>query len=133
MMLSTLLLALALQGPREVTLGPPERVLQQDFSQIRGVRELRDGRVLVSDRLDKGVVVVDFTTNAMRTIGRTGRGPAEYRLPTSLRQTPGDSTLLNDEGNSRIAIIGPPPDLRIHRSFTLLLPGLHGVSAAHRR
>jgi hypothetical protein len=35
---------------------------------------------------------------------------------------PGDSTLLNDEGNQRIAVIGP--DLRIHRSFNLMLPGI---------
>jgi hypothetical protein len=41
---------------------------------------------------------------------------------------PGDSTLLIDEGNSRIAIIGP--DLRIHRSFTLILPGLDFGSGA---
>ena len=128
MILAGTLILLAVQGPREVTLAKPDRILQQEFSQIRGVRELPDGRVLVSDRLDKGVVVVDFTTNALQTIGRTGRGPAEYRLPTGLRAMLGDSTLLNDEGNSRIAIIGP--DLRIHRSFTLMLPGVPLPSGA---
>jgi hypothetical protein len=123
-MLAATLIALALQGAqkRVVTLTKPEQVLQQDFSQIRGVRELTDGRVLISDRLDKGVVVADFAMHTVRQIGRTGRGPAEYRLPTVLRAIPGDSTLLIDEGNSRTAIIGP--DLRIHRSFTLTLPGL---------
>ncbi len=35
---------------------------------------------------------------------------------------PGDSTLLNDEGNQRLAVIGP--DLKIHRSFNLMLPGI---------
>ncbi len=106
---------------REVTLGKVDRVLSQDFTQIRGLRELPDGRVLLSDRLDKGVVVVDFATNSMRAIGRSGRGPAEYRMPTTLTPLPGDSTLLSDEGNSRIAIIGP--DLRIHRSMNVMLPG----------
>lgn len=109
-------------APREVTLGKADRVLPQEFTQIHGVRELPDGRVLVTDRLDKGVVVVDFAANTVRQVGRTGRGPAEYRLPTTLKAVPGDSTLLSDEGNSRLAIIGP--DLRIHRSFTLLLPGI---------
>ena len=108
-------------APQTLSLGKAERVFPQEFTQIRGIRELPDGRVLVSDRLDKGVVVVDFTSNAMRQIGRTGRGPAEYRLPTTLTPLPGDSTLLSDEGNSRSAVIGP--DLRIHRSFTLNLPG----------
>lgn len=100
----------------------PDRVLEADFSQIRGVRELRDGRVLVSDRMENRVVVANFATNAVQLIGRTGRGPAEYRLPTGLYALPGDSTLLVDEGNQRVAIIGP--DLRIHRSFTLMVPGV---------
>jgi hypothetical protein len=125
-LLSALLSAAVVQAqvssvPREVSLGKAERVLSQEFTQIRGVRELPDGRVLVADRLDRGVVVVDFVANTVRPVGRTGRGPAEYRLPTALTALPGDSTLLQDEGNSRLAIIGP--DLRIHRSFTLFLPG----------
>ena len=99
-----------------------DRVLPVDFTQIRGVRELADGRVLVSDRLDKGVVVADFTRGSIVPIGRTGSGPAEYRLPTGLSPMPGDSTLLFDEGNQRQAVIGP--DLKIHRTFTLLLPGI---------
>ena len=108
-------------SPPTLTLGRADKVLSQEFTQIRGIRELPDGRVLVSDRLDNGVVVVDFGANSVRQIGRTGRGPAEYRLPTTLTPLPGDSTLLSDEGNSRIAVIGP--DLRIHRSFTVFLPG----------
>jgi hypothetical protein len=129
-MVLTVALCALLQGgvPAEVSLGKPERVFAESFSQIRGLRELADGRVLISDRLDMGVVVLDFKTNTLRQIGRTGRGPGEYRLPTALRAMPGDSTLLIDEGNSRIAIIGP--DLKIHRSFTLLLPGLDFGSGA---
>jgi hypothetical protein len=107
---------------RNGTLGAADRIFGASFSQIRGLRELPDGRVLVADRLDKGVVVIDFNTNSLRQVGRTDRGPAEYRLPTALRPMPGDSTLLVDEGNSRVAVIGP--DLRIHRSFTLTLPGM---------
>ncbi|MEW5915123.1 MAG: hypothetical protein AB1762_01905 [Gemmatimonadota bacterium] len=126
----TVALCALLQGgtPAEVSLGKPERVFAESFAQVRGLRELADGRVLISDRLDKGVVALDFMTNTLRQIGRTGRGPAEYRLPTALRALPGDSTLLIDEGNSRIAIIGP--DLQIHRSFTLILPGLDFGSGA---
>ena len=125
-LLSALLSAVVVQAqvssvPREASLGKAERILSQEFTQIRGVRELPDGRVLVADRLDRGVVVVDFVAGTVRPVGRTGRGPAEYRLPTRLTAISGDSTLLQDEGNSRLAIIGP--DLRIHRSFTLFLPG----------
>lgn len=110
------------QHPPTVTLSAPDRVFPTEFTQIRGVRELSDGRVLISDRLDKGVVAADFSRGSLTPIGRTGSGPAEYRLPTTLSFMPGDSSLLSDEGNQRIAVIGP--DLRIHRSFTLLLPGI---------
>jgi hypothetical protein len=124
-MITTLLVLLLPQAPvapREVRLSTPDRVLAEEFTQIRGVRELRDGRVLVSDRLDKGLGVGDFRTNTFQRIGRTGSGPAEYRLPSGLMPMAGDSTLLVDEGNARLAVIGP--DLRIHRSFVLLLPGV---------
>ncbi|HSA57252.1 MAG TPA: hypothetical protein VLE53_16180 [Gemmatimonadaceae bacterium] len=117
-----LLLAQGPAAPREIRLTTPDRVLSEEFTQIRGVRELRDGRVLISDRLDKGVVAADLETSTVLRVGRTGRGPAEYRLPTALLPMAGDSTLLVDEGNSRLAVIGP--DLRIHRSFLLMLPGV---------
>lgn len=103
-------------------LQPPERVLPVDFTQIRGVRELPDGRVLISDRLDKGVVVADFLRGSIAQIGRTGSGPEEYRVPTGLSPMPGDSTLLADEGNQRLAVIGP--DLKIKRTFNLMIPGI---------
>lgn len=117
-MLTTLVLAVQ----ATFHLGAPERVLPVDFTQVRGVRELTDGRVLVSDRLDKGVVVADFALGTTNPIGRTGSGPAEYRLPTHLSPMPGDSTLLVDEGNQRLAVIGP--DLKVRRSFSLMLPGI---------
>ena len=119
-----LLLALqaVVQPPATLVLPAPDRTLQVDFTQIRGVRELADGRVIISDRLDRGVVVADFTRHTTTPIGRTGSGPAEYRLPTVLSPMPGDSTMLSDEGNQRMAVIGP--DLRIHRTFNLMLPGI---------
>ena len=125
-------LLFALQA--SLQLPTPDQVLPIDFTQIRGVRELPDGRVLVSDRLDKGVVVADFVRGTVRAIGRTGSGPAEYRLPTALSPMPGDSTLLVDEGNQRLAVIGP--DLKIHRSFNLTIPGIGvplGARAVDRR
>jgi hypothetical protein len=126
-----LLLALqtTAQSPVVRDLGAPDRTFPIDFTQIRGARELSDGRVLVSDRLDKGVVVADFARGTITSIGRTGSGPTEYRMPTTLSPMPGDSTLLSDEGNQRLAVIGP--DLRIHRSFNLILPGF-GVGLGAR-
>jgi hypothetical protein len=105
-----------------IRLGRADAVLPREFSQIRGVRELGDGRLLVTDWIDEVLLVADFRTGAVRQIGGKGAGPKEYRLPASLLPLPGDSTLLVDQGNERLAVIGP--DLSIARSFSSHRPGL---------
>lgn len=83
-------------------------------------------------------MVADFATGRAIPIGRKGSGPGEYRLPSriiawtgelveankfaSMKAAITDSLLLNDGGNSRLAVIGP--DLRIHRSFSLNIPNV---------
>jgi hypothetical protein len=94
---------------------PRAAAFPEQFSQIRGVRELPSGIVLVTDWIEERLVAVDLRAGAARVIGRTGPGPAEYQLPAQLLPWPGDSTLLYDEGNSRLTIIGP--DLTIHRTM----------------
>ncbi|MBK6485887.1 MAG: hypothetical protein IPF98_03250 [Gemmatimonadetes bacterium] len=112
-----------------VTLRAPTATLTHDFSQIRGVRELPDGRVLLTDRLEERLVVADFASGRVQVIGRPGRGPLEYHLPTSLIPMSGDSTLLIDEGNSRLVVVTPA--LTIARSFSLRIPGI-GVALSAR-
>jgi len=106
----------AAQAPRPLPFQRPDKTLPHEFSQIRGLRELRDGRVLVTDRLEEQVFLADFTTGRVTPVGRVGAGPGEYHLPGTLLPWPGDSTLLVDEGNARFAIIGP--DNAIRRSFS---------------
>lgn len=105
-----------------ITLTRPNATLPHDFSQVRGLRELRDGRVLVTDRLEEQLGVADFAAGTFTVIARPGRGPLEYHLPTTLVPMAGDSTLLTDEGNSRLAVISPA--LKVVRSFALRLPGI---------
>ncbi len=106
----------------ETRLTMPERSLAHDFAQLRGLRELADGRLLVSDRLEPALYLVDVAWSRVSRIGREGQGPAEYRLPSTLLALPGDSTLVVDEGNSRFLILGP--DHRIARSISSERPGL---------
>ena len=118
-----LILLALLQAPvRQVTLTTPDKVLAESFSQLRGVRELRNGKVLLVDRLDRGLLGADFATGAVTKIGKEGRGPLEYTLLSGLLPLGGDSTLAYDEGNSRFVLV--TPDVRIARTFTLLLPRL---------
>ena len=115
-MLGSALMLLAVLQSGDRRLAAPTVQVDHDFSRISGVRELTDGRLLVSDWIEETVSVVDPGRGVLRLIGRRGAGPAEYRLPGALLPLPGDSTLLVDQGNERLMIIGP--DLRIARSFS---------------
>ncbi|HJR34818.1 MAG TPA: hypothetical protein VJ817_07720, partial [Gemmatimonadales bacterium] len=57
LLLLTVLLVPQQPPVREVRLGPPAATLTHEFTQIRGVRELPDGRLLVSDRLEPALYV----------------------------------------------------------------------------
>ncbi len=75
------------------------------FTAVAGLRELGDGRVLVSDRGETRVVLVDFGTGDTVPVGGEGAGPGEYAIPGRLVPLPGDSTLLVDEGTRRLAVV----------------------------
>lgn len=118
-----LLLLALLQAPvRQVTLTTPDKVLEESFSQLRGVRELRSGKVILVDRLDRGILGADFGTGQVSKIGKDGRGPLEYTLISGVIPLGGDSTLAYDEGNGRFVLV--TPDLKVARTFTLVLPRL---------
>jgi hypothetical protein len=95
----------ASQDVHEHTLGDPITTFPDGFGAVRGVRELPDGRVLVSDGLGKAVVVWDLAGGA-DTIGGIGGGPAEYQLPDGLWALPDGKTLLVDLGNGRLTELG---------------------------
>lgn len=123
-MISLLLLSFLSEQPAVPLrhLAGPDRALPAQFNQIRGVVERPDGTVLVADRLAEAVVIADFVTGRTRPVGRAGGGPAEYRLPSGLVPYAGDSVLLIDEGNNRLALIAP--DGTIRRTFAAVTPGI---------
>lgn len=89
------------------TLSKPEAEFAEPFTQVSAIRELRDGRVIVSDGRDKVVQLVDLKTGRASKIGREGSGPGEYGLPRNLVAMPGDTTFLFDPLNSRYLTILP--------------------------
>jgi hypothetical protein len=62
--------------------------------------------VLVADRVDKVVQMVDLAGGATVKVGREGKGPGEYSLPIGLIPRPDGSTLLQDPLNRRFLTIG---------------------------
>lgn len=110
-----------------VKLSEPEASFPEPFSRIAGLRELADGRVIVSDRLEIALRIVDWATGSLEEIGHEGSGPGEYRMPDDLFPLPGDSTLLVDFGNMRLTTITPEGDLvesqaMLHPDGFLLFP-----------
>lgn len=89
------------------TLSKPDVEHPEPFTQIAGVRELRDGSVIVVDPRDKIVQAVDLKTGAATRIGREGSGPGEYAIPMGLFALPGDSTAVMDILNRRMLVITP--------------------------
>ncbi len=109
---AVLLLGLALVAPADssgqrYSLTDPNAVFPEGLSSVAGLRELSDGRVIVSDRLGQAVIIIDFDATTADTIGRTGGGPGEYRVPGRLFPWRGDSTIMIDLGNTRFTMIGP--------------------------
>lgn len=90
-----------------VTLSQPEVELEETFDRISGLRELRDGRVVVTDVLAKSVALADFKAGTVTRIGREGSGPNEYQFPRSLVALPGDTTLIVDVMQRRFLKVLP--------------------------
>jgi hypothetical protein len=77
-----------------------------------GMAELPDGRVIVSDRVEKVYALADFRTGARRTIGRNGTGPNEYQTPFGPIRWRGDTLLGYDPNNRRLLRILPDGSIR---------------------
>ena len=117
-------LALALSpaiagAQRQLMLAKPDAEFSEPFSIISGVRELKDGRVIVSDSKEKTLQLLDFRAGASK-ISREGSGPGEWLLPNGIAALPGDSTAIWDGGNRRYLLLGP--DAKPVREFRLEPP-----------
>ncbi|HZI26547.1 MAG TPA: hypothetical protein VFD64_00235 [Gemmatimonadaceae bacterium] len=95
------------QNVQTRTLSKPDAEFSEPFTQIGGLRELKDGRVIVVDPRDKVVQVVDMKAGTATKLGREGGGPGEYGLPFSLMALPNDTTAIADILNNRLLLINP--------------------------
>jgi len=84
-------------------LGPLRRV-PVEFSRITGIRALSDGRIVVSDRKERRVVIVDAALRSATAVGREGTGPGEYVAPGELLALAADTTALVDLGAMRLTL-----------------------------
>ncbi len=106
-----------------VRLGVVQATIEDPRTHITGVRELRDGRVVVLDSAERTVHVADFRAGTMQQIGREGDGPAEYRNPFRLFAWRGDSSAVFDLSRTRALLIIAPDAKPVS---TLSLAGASG-------
>ena len=97
----------AAQGTPRTALSKPDATFPEPFSSVAGLRELPDGRVLLSDRLEQSVSILSLASGDLMPVGRQGQGPGEYTMPGALFAWPGDSSLLFDLGGMRGLTIAP--------------------------
>lgn len=90
------------QGPRTITLRPVDATLAEPFTSIHSLRELADGRVLISDNSSENrLVVADLRTGSVKSIGRLGSGPGEFHQAGKLSELSADTTLFLDATRAR--------------------------------
>lgn len=82
--------------------GTPAR-LSDGIDQVRAVRELSDGTVIVLSTRSKVPLLADYRTGVISDVSREGEGPGEFRQPGFVAPLPNDSTLVAD--NDRIVIL----------------------------
>lgn len=90
-----------------VQLARPVAEFAEPFSEIRSIRELSDGRVVVVDGRELTVQVIDFPSGTAQPVGRKGPGPGEYEWPQGLLALLGDTTVLEGGAGGRLLIINP--------------------------
>ncbi len=72
------ILAAAVQELQPRRLPPPNGSLHEEFVNVHSLRELSDGRVLVTERGVQRLLVADFRAGTVQVISRRGGGPGEY-------------------------------------------------------
>lgn len=131
-LLATVLLT---QQVPTVTLGEADARSAEGFTSIFDVHELADGRVLMTDNLDRAVRVIDLRRGTVRELGRRGKGPLEYESATSILRGRGDTILVTDNNQRRFvmlvdgAIVGTqaqPDLLRAQSQFSSPLADARG-------
>jgi hypothetical protein len=77
------------------------------FTVITGLDVDSRGRIYAGDWQAGRVVVLDPSGALVRTVGRQGLGPGEFRSVRGVQVLPGDSLLVYDPSAARISVFAP--------------------------
>jgi hypothetical protein len=99
--------ALSAQQPPRLMLAPANATLAEEFSNLTWARELKDGRVIVTDGRDGRLVIADLRTHQVQPISRSGQGPGEYPRALPVWSIGGDSSVMIDGPRRWLLFDGP--------------------------
>ena len=108
----------------EVRLGNPTGIIAEPYSDLFGLAELPDGRVIVADRVLKEFSVADFRAGSRQVLGRNGPGPNEYQSAFGVIRWRGDTLLGYDATGTRLVRFTPAGTMA--GSHAMALPGEAG-------
>jgi hypothetical protein len=94
-----------------IDLGGADAAGPTQFSNIRGVRVDRHGRLLVADGASNELRTFDPNGVHLGSFGRSGQGPGEFRRIRLLGTFAGDSIALWDDATSRITVLDARDEL----------------------
>ena len=84
------------QQLRPTTLPAASANLSETFTALTSVRELSDGRVLLSDPRERRLVVADFAHQRVDHLARRGQGPGEFSNAVPFHALSADSSVVAD-------------------------------------
>ena len=123
-----LLLAFGLLGPAATApaqeipvrdLPRAAREIDEPFSLVSAVGEIKPGVIAVYDGVDAELSTVNFANGSRTKLGRSGSGPGEYRTVAGVFRMRGDTIWVLDAMQMRIVAFNP--DLKPGPSFPFML------------
>lgn len=118
------------QAPPRMELRPSDASFDEEFTQVWAIRELSDGRLIVADRRERRLVILEPRDGSTRDVARTGNGPGEFQSIHKLVPLPGDSTLLTDGQNGRWLVLAGDKPVQTIAADLPLPKALHTVAGA---
>src|SRR5688500_9711363 len=94
----------------ELSIGVADGREEYILGEVADVAVARDGSMFVFDRQVPIVRHYDASGRFLRSIGRGGSGPGEYRSASGIAATPDGRLLVWDTGNWRINVYSPTGD-----------------------
>jgi hypothetical protein len=97
--------ALGLAVEPDAQIGVVEGAPEYQLDRVQWLTRLTDGTIVVANGGTSEIRFYDAAGRHLRTSGRSGAGPGEYRAITYLRRLAGDTVLVYDAMNRRLTYL----------------------------